>query len=234
MVKSRMRRSGVAESDRLPGSYGRDWISRRVSQEPRQSPATAPAKGAADGKVSLARPSTSQQQTRNVRAGDQENGDGETLHNKERPLESIAQARIATLAGLERENLAQEDLAGLWKLAEKALLQLLLLPLAVEDLHGRLCLRDCDTRLQPREGVEPRRSLIAQLRNGRRDGGLHRDRHPDLRGPADVGAFKTRCGDADHREWRAVETDSLAYDSRATLVLRLPEVVLENGDRMTV
>src|SRR5207237_7063623 len=140
-----------------------------------------------------------------IGARDEQHRAGEPLKNDQRTLERETEGRLAAGRGNQSEVLAQKALSRLGKFLEEFAFQFLFLELAIEHLHGRLRLIHRDAWLEPAEEIKPCVALVVDLIPGRRDGGLHRDRNPHVRGKSDVGALEIRRGDTDYSERGAVQ-----------------------------
>src|SRR5206468_2005649 len=211
-----------------------DRYQRALGKQLADDAAAARADRSSDRKIAPARRASRKQQSGDVGARDEQHHGGQPFEDDQRTFEPQTQTGISVIRSFERERLLDQTVARFRKLGEVALLQLFFDPLSVEHLRGGLCLLQRHTRLQPRERIEPCRAFIVEPGCCRRDGWLHRDRDEDFGWDAYARALEPWRGNADNGERCAVETNRLANDPLASLVLRLPEVVLEDGDWMSV
>ena len=112
------------------------------------------------------------------------------------------------------------------------LLELLLVDLAVEDVHRRFGLLARDAVLQPRHDRQPAALAVLQVVPRRRHLRFHRDRHHHVRVLADHDAVEAGRRDADDRHRQPVERHGPVQHARIGAEAPRPIMMAEHRDRM--
>ena len=170
-------------------------------------------------------------QVRDIGARDQQDEPHHRHEHNERHRELRAEIGQPARAGEHVEVLREEPLAEggrrVWNR-----LDLLLVDLAIDDIHRRVCLRARDAGLQPCEDVEPPAAPVVEIVPRRGHLRLHHHRRQDVGGLADLQAREALRGHADNGEGMAVDVDRLVQDRGITAEAAHPVAVAEHGDRM--